>query len=97
MCTPPHSPSPSPQEQLLLAISLFAHIPPTGTVRESLGNVRALLLRVCEGSASPNAYALAISTLNYAENDLDAFEASGDVADLERVKDKVQAVAGLIP
>lgn len=93
MPTPSHSPSPSPQEQLLLAISLF----PTGALRESLGNVRALLMRVCEGSASPNAYALAISTLNYAENDLVAFEASGDIADLDRVKDKVQAVAGLIP
>ena len=93
MCTPAHSPSPSPQEQLLLAISLF----PTGALRESLGNVRALLLRVCEGSNAPNSYALAISTLNYSESDLDAFEASRDITDLERVKQKVQAVAGLIP
>lgn len=92
-CTPSHSPSPSPQEQLLLAISLF----PTGAVRESFDNVRALLLRVCEGSNDPNSYALAISTLNYAENDLDAFEAGGDITDLKRVKQKVQAVAGLIP
>lgn len=96
MCHP-QTPKPSNQEQLLTAASSFEVLHEGDILRDSFEHIRTLLWAVASGALQPNTYALSLSTLNFAVDDLIDYETTGSAYALERIKNKVRTAVACLP
>jgi hypothetical protein len=91
------TPRSSNHEQLLRAASRFEALSEGDTLRDSFEHIRTLLWALASGALQPDTYALSLSTLNFAADDLVDYETTGSAYALEHIKDKVRTAVGLLP